>query len=125
MDDKTKKKRVTAQKRAARKTPEVAKTISVEPAAPVTIEPKNIEATKGEGKKVENKKIERSKKATSKSASKKAAPVNAHRLKPTFEQIQVRAYFISEHRRKLGIPGDEHRDWITAEQELLTELPAE
>jgi hypothetical protein len=125
MDDKTKKKRVTAQKRAARKAPEVAKTISVEPAAPVTIEPKNVEAKKVEGKKVEDKKVKRSKKAPSKSASKKGAPVNAHRLKPTFEQIQVRAYFISEHRRKLGIPGDEHRDWIMAERELLTELTAE
>jgi hypothetical protein len=119
MDDKTKKKRVTAQKRAVRRTPEVAKTISVEPAAPVTVESKQVEP-----KKVEAKKVKRSPKPTSKSAGKKAALVNANRVKPTFEQIQVRAYFVSEHRRKLGVPGDEHQDWITAEQELLAELTA-
>jgi len=37
---------------------------------------------------------------------------------PTLEEIQQRAYFISERRRKLGIAGDAHQDWITAEQEL-------
>jgi Protein of unknown function (DUF2934) len=111
MDEKTKKKRVTAQKRAVRKNPEVAKTIPVEPAAPVPVEPK-----------VEAKKVKRSTKGTSKSVGKKSAPVNAARVKPAFEQIQVRAYFISERRRKLGIPGDEHQDWIAAEQELRSEL---
>jgi hypothetical protein len=40
----------------------------------------------------------------------------------TLEQIQLRAYFISERRRKLGIAGDAHQDWITAEQELRAEL---
>ena len=42
--------------------------------------------------------------------------------KPTFEQIQLRAYFIAEHRRSLGISGDETADWIQAERELLNEL---
>ena len=112
MGEKTKKKRVTAQKRAARKTPGVARTAPVEPAAPVTVEPKKVEA----------KKAKQSTKGTSKSVSKKSAPVNATRFKPTFEQIQVRAYFISERRRKLGIPGDQHHDWVAAEQELRTEL---
>jgi hypothetical protein len=112
MDEKTKKKRVTAQKRAVRKTPEVTKTISVEPAAPVTVEPKKVEA----------KKVKRTTKGTSKSVGKQSAPVNAIWVKPTFEQIQVRAYFISERRRKLGIPGDEHQDWVAAEQELRAEL---
>ena len=37
---------------------------------------------------------------------------------PTLEEIQQRAYFISERRRKLGIAGDAHQDWIAAEQEL-------
>jgi hypothetical protein len=41
---------------------------------------------------------------------------------PTFEKIQQRAYFISERRRKLGIAGDTHQDWITAEKELRAEL---
>ena len=38
--------------------------------------------------------------------------------RPTFEQIQQRAYLISERRRKLGVAGDARQDWITAEQEL-------
>jgi len=42
--------------------------------------------------------------------------------KPTFEEIQQRAYFVSERRRKLGIAGDARQDWITAEQELRAEL---
>jgi hypothetical protein len=112
MDEKTKKKRVTAQKRAVRKTQEVAKTIPEEPAAPVTVEPTKVEA----------KKVKRSPKGNLKSVSKQSAPVNATRVKPTFEQIQIRAYFISEQRRKLGIPGDAHQDWIAAEQELRVEL---
>ena len=46
-------------------------------------------------------------------------------LKPTFEQIQLRAYFISEQRRNQGIAGDEHSDWVRAERELWNELLAE
>lgn len=49
------------------------------------------------------------------SARKKAA---GH---PTVEQIQLRAYFIAERRRRLGIPGDETADWVQAEKELTTE----
>ncbi len=45
--------------------------------------------------------------------------------KPTFEQIQLRAYFISEQRRNLSIAGDEHSDWVRAESELRNELLAE
>jgi hypothetical protein len=41
---------------------------------------------------------------------------------PTFEEIQRRAYFVSERRYKLGIAGDARQDWITAEQELRAEL---
>jgi len=44
---------------------------------------------------------------------------------PTFEQVQVRAYFISQHRRNVGVAGDEHSDWIRAEKELRDELLAE
>jgi hypothetical protein len=34
----------------------------------------------------------------------------------------LRAYFIGERRRSLGIPGDETSDWVAAERELLAEL---
>ena len=45
--------------------------------------------------------------------------------KPSFEQIQLRAYFISEQRRTQGIAGDEQSDWVRAERELWNELLAE
>jgi hypothetical protein len=41
---------------------------------------------------------------------------------PTFEQVQLRAYFISERRHKLGLPGDDSHDWLNAERELREEL---
>jgi len=57
--------------------------------------------------------------ATAKSKSqKKAIP------QPTSEQVALRAYFIGERRRTLGIHGDETSDWVAAERELLEELRA-
>ena len=41
---------------------------------------------------------------------------------PTFEQIQLRAYFISERRRNAGLPGDDQSDWLQAREELINEL---
>jgi hypothetical protein len=38
------------------------------------------------------------------------------------EQVALRAYFIAERRRSLGISGDETSDWMQAEQELSQEL---
>jgi hypothetical protein len=43
---------------------------------------------------------------------------------PTSEQVALRAYFIGEHRRTLGIQGDETSDWVAAERELQEELKA-
>jgi hypothetical protein len=40
---------------------------------------------------------------------------------PTTEQVQLRAYFIGERRKSLGIPGDETSDWVQAELELKAE----
>ena len=40
----------------------------------------------------------------------------------TFEQIQLRAYFISERRRNAGLPGDDQTDWLQAREELINEL---
>ena len=37
------------------------------------------------------------------------------------EQVALRAYFIGERRRSLGIAGDETSDWVQAEQELSQE----
>ena len=41
---------------------------------------------------------------------------------PSSEEVALRAYFIAEHRKSLGIHGDETSDWIAAERELLAEL---
>jgi len=43
---------------------------------------------------------------------------------PSAEQVALRAYFIAERRRLLGIDGDETSDWVAAETELLAELKA-
>jgi hypothetical protein len=43
---------------------------------------------------------------------------------PSSEQVALRAYFIGERRRTLGIHGDETSDWVAAERELLEELKA-
>jgi Protein of unknown function (DUF2934) len=42
--------------------------------------------------------------------------------RPTAEQVALRAYFIAERRRTLGMQGDETSDWIAAERELIEEL---
>ena len=43
---------------------------------------------------------------------------------PSVEQVALRAYFIGERRRNLGMPGDETSDWVAAEREILEELKA-
>ena len=103
MEEKTKKKRV--QKRAVRKTAKAAEPVSTAASPVVT---------------TETKKPRKSSKANKAKATSKTPKVLS--LPPTFEQVQVRAYFISESRRKLGLPGDEGRDWLAAERELLAEL---
>ncbi len=45
--------------------------------------------------------------------------------RPSSEQVALRAYFIGERRRTLGIQGDETSDWVAAERELLEELKAQ
>jgi hypothetical protein len=40
----------------------------------------------------------------------------------TDEAIRVRAYFISQERIRLAIPGDPKSDWIEARRQLLAEL---
>lgn len=39
----------------------------------------------------------------------------------TSDDVALRAYFISEKRRNLGLPGDEHQDWLEAERQLVSE----
>ena len=50
-----------------------------------------------------------------------SAPVAANAFDFTDEQIQMRAYFISERRRRFDLPGDANSDWLEAKRQLLSE----
>ncbi|SRR6266852_6230996 len=67
-------------------------------------------------------------KAGSPSTTKTTGPKSKARknidAQPSNEQVALRAYFIGERRRNLGIPGDETSDWVEAEREMLEELKA-
>jgi hypothetical protein len=67
-------------------------------------------------------------KAGSPSSTKNTVPKNQARknidVQPSNEQVALRAYFIGERRRNLGIPGDETSDWVEAEREVREELKA-
>jgi hypothetical protein len=41
---------------------------------------------------------------------------------PTDEEIQLRAYFISECRHRLDLAGDASSDWLEAKRQLLSEV---
>jgi len=48
-------------------------------------------------------------------------PPEAARLtEPSNEEIRLRAYFISEDRRRFALPGDADSDWREAKQQLLS-----
>jgi hypothetical protein len=123
MEDKTKKKRV--QKRAVRKKTKATESVSVAApnadtlTAPATETKKPRKSSKA--KSVSSAKSISNAKSGSSAKSKSNTPKLTAHL-PTFEQVQLRAYFISERRRKLGLPGDDSHDWLTAERELREEL---
>ena len=52
----------------------------------------------------------------------KTAPVPARAFDPTDAQIEMRAYFISERRRRFDLPGDANSDWLEAKRQLLAEV---
>jgi hypothetical protein len=60
-------------------------------------------------------------KSTGTGAAKRPAHSNKAK-EPSYEQVQLRAYFIGERRKSLGIPGNETSDWVQAELELKAEL---
>ena len=49
------------------------------------------------------------------------APIMVIEFNPTDEQISMRAYFISERRRRFALPGDANSDWLEAKRQLLAE----
>jgi hypothetical protein len=40
---------------------------------------------------------------------------------PSDDAIRLRAYFISERRRRFALPGDAESDWLEAKRQLLAE----
>ena len=62
--------------------------------------------------------------STAKSAVSKSKTRKNRGAMPSSEQVALRAYFIGERRRNLGIPGDETSDWVEAEREISEELNA-
>jgi hypothetical protein len=40
---------------------------------------------------------------------------------PSDEAVRLRAYFISERRRRFALPGDAESDWLEARRQLLSE----
>ena len=49
-------------------------------------------------------------------------PLNAAGIaEPSDETIRLRAYFISERRRRFALPGDAESDWLEAKRQLASE----
>ena len=48
-------------------------------------------------------------------------PEAGQTVAPLDEQIRIRAYFISERRRRFALPGDADSDWLEAKRQLLSE----
>jgi len=61
-----------------------------------------------------------SKKSNSARKTKSAAAIAD--VDPTDDEIRVRAYFISERRRRFDLPGDASSDWLEAKRQLLSEI---
>jgi hypothetical protein len=55
-------------------------------------------------------------------AIKGSTPREATRIpEPSDEAVRLRAYFISERRRRFALPGDAESDWVEAKRQLLSE----
>jgi hypothetical protein len=61
------------------------------------------------------------KKAAAGRSAKPRQPARSKAVNPTNEEIQLRAYFISERRHRLGLPGDTSSDWLEARRQLVAE----
>jgi len=53
------------------------------------------------------------------SASPQAEPATFG--EPSDDTVRLRAYFISERRRRFALPGDAESDWLEAKRQLLAE----
>ena len=57
-----------------------------------------------------------------KPASPKARSINKEKSPVSDEAIRMRAYFISEERKRQALPGDANSDWVEARRQLLSEV---
>jgi hypothetical protein len=104
MEREEKSKKVAKEKRSVKKSKTVALPAKEIPAAPIAETPL-IQKRAGTGT------VKR--------------PARSSKAKePTYEQVQLRAYFIGERRKSLGLAGDETSDWVQAELEIKAELPS-
>jgi hypothetical protein len=102
MERQEKSKKVAKEKRSVKKSKTVALPAKEIPAAPVAEKPTAPKSSDAETLK---------------------RPVRSSKAKePSYEQVQLRAYFIGERRKGLGVPGNETSDWVQAELELKAEL---
>jgi hypothetical protein len=63
----------------------------------------------------------RQKRSTAAKAKVSMPPEAGQTTAPLDEQIRMRAYFISERRRRFALPGDADSDWLEARRQLLSE----
>ena len=85
-----------------------------------TVAAKSASASPAKTRKTATKSSARTNSATRKPKGAKAPPAR-EAGEPSVDQIQLRAYFISEHRQRLGAPGDHHSDWLEARRQLIVE----
>ncbi|MFZ0917471.1 MAG: hypothetical protein WAN04_11295 [Candidatus Udaeobacter sp.] len=70
---------------------------------------------------------------TSGAAAKKSQPARTVKIsmpaaaatmaEPSDDAVRLRAYFISERRRRFALPGNAESDWVEAKRQLLSEGP--
>src|SRR6266576_875732 len=61
------------------------------------------------------------KKTATPRTGKVSMPAEAGMARASDEEIRLRAYFISERRRRFALPGDADSDWLEAKRQLLSE----
>jgi len=59
--------------------------------------------------------------ATARTGKVSMPPEAGSMARPSDEEIRIRAYFISERRRRFALPGDADSDWLEAGRQLLSE----
>ena len=96
-------------------------------------EPDTPAATKKTGKRQTPRRATTAKKRSKPSGTKDASERTAHISasppadvtpvsgEPSEDAVRLRAYFISERRRRFALPGDTESDWLEAKRQLLTE----